>query len=374
MRRAPRHSLSQLRHVRRAFPWLVLCALFLAPTVGLITLARFASTVPERMAVEEQAVVGTPSPTTTSDIAALVAVTLGDPVAVVSGELEGAVVTAVFAVLGQDFAAGDRILAVDGIDRVALVGGEPPYRDLAIDSTGPDVEAAEQLLSDLGYLAVTPDEHFDADTEAATRQMQRALGAEETGVLSRSLLVWIPTEEFRVAAVSIAAGVPAPSPGQVLLWGAPEVTSAMLTTPEGSPLALAAPGTLVVDGTELGQVGADGELTDEVFAKLYLAAHDGQRPAEPGGDVTGGGELEFDVTVRISDPELMMSLPSSAVMTSGDGATTCVWVARGPGYYAHEVRVAGGDFGVAYVDGLDGDETVLLNPLQVLSAASCPPN
>ena len=73
---------------------------------------------------------------------------------------------------GDEIAAGDVILALDGRPAVAANGAFSFYRTLDVGSDGPDVLQLEQILSDAGYDPGTVDRLYTEDTRAALRRWQ----------------------------------------------------------------------------------------------------------------------------------------------------------------------------------------------------------
>ncbi len=109
---------------------------------------------------------------------------------------------------GSDVGQGDVLWRVGLEPTVALIGTEPAYRTLDRDTEGPDVEQLESSLVALGFDpdgTVTVDEAFTANTEAMVERWQDALGAEVTGEVALTSVVYIDAPS-RIGAVHVAVG------------------------------------------------------------------------------------------------------------------------------------------------------------------------
>ena len=136
----------------------------------------------------------------------------------VAGQARGTV-TALPAV-GQVIKEGQVLYRVDGKPVVLLYGSTPTYRALAegaeaSDVTGRDVQQLNAALVALGYassddLDPTSDE-FGWATKAAVKQLQVALGVDETRALALGDVVFEPTA-LRVTELSASLGTQAGGP------------------------------------------------------------------------------------------------------------------------------------------------------------------
>lgn len=75
---------------------------------------------------------------------------------------------------------------------IAMTGTIPTYRDLAPTDTGIDVKQLETNLAKLGYDGFDVDDEFTRYTAKAVREWQEDIGAEETGVVAQSDVVFMP--------------------------------------------------------------------------------------------------------------------------------------------------------------------------------------
>ncbi len=104
---------------------------------------------------------------------------------------------------------GGVLYRVAGAPVILLYGANPAYRDLAYGGEGPDVEQLKRALVALGYasegaLDSTPD-RFTAETRAAVKKLQDALGVDETGALALGSVAFMPSA-VRVTSVGATLG------------------------------------------------------------------------------------------------------------------------------------------------------------------------
>lgn len=103
---------------------------------------------------------------------------------------------------------GESLFAVDGRSVRLLYGPTPLWRRLAAGvADGPDVRQLELNLVALGHdpEAMDVDDHFDADTAAAVRAWQDAIGVPETGAVEVGDAVFLPAAR-RIGAIAVAPG------------------------------------------------------------------------------------------------------------------------------------------------------------------------
>jgi peptidoglycan hydrolase-like protein with peptidoglycan-binding domain len=107
---------------------------------------------------------------------------------------------------------GDTLYRVDENPVVLLYGDVPAYRRMARGmDDGPDVAQLEANLKELGYadgLIDTPDNRFDAATEAAVKRWEKALGVTQNGVTELGEVVFRPGEQ-RVGTHELTIGADA---------------------------------------------------------------------------------------------------------------------------------------------------------------------
>lgn len=88
---------------------------------------------------------------------------------------------------------GSVLFSVDNRPIVLFSGALPAWRDFSEGMTvGPDVQQLEENLRSLGYFAGEPNQVFRADTIAAIKKWQKAVGLEQTGTIELGRVVFGP--------------------------------------------------------------------------------------------------------------------------------------------------------------------------------------
>lgn len=100
---------------------------------------------------------------------------------------------------------GTELYRLDERPVIAMIGTIPMYRDLASGDTGADVEQLEANLAKLGYDGFDVDDEFTWYTAQAVREWQEDVGADETGGVRRSDVIFLP-EGGRVDNVRAGVG------------------------------------------------------------------------------------------------------------------------------------------------------------------------
>lgn len=288
-------------------------------------------------------------------------------------------VTAVYASPGQPLASGDRVVAVNAIDRIAYASPAPFYRSIASGASGSDVAALNQMLLDLGYIDDLPSDPTLATyaTTAAVRDLASALDVPDaTTTFDPAWVVWLPVAPFVPATVNLVVGQSAPGPGAVIASGESTLASATLSATNQGSLQVdpAAQWVVVVNGKSF-PIDAS-KLTVSPSALADLAALLPQPSSAASDNVARGGPPgaanAASGTVQRASPLDAAAIPSTAVMTGPDGQL-CAWLPNGKDYRAVDVTVADARTGVTDVtSGVQAGDQLLANPGQVLAAPQCP--
>jgi hypothetical protein len=107
---------------------------------------------------------------------------------------------------GATVRRGGVLYRLAGQTVLLLYGRVPVWRTLVAGVSGTDVRELNANLHALGYLSADAvDDGFGSQTEAAVRQLQRAAGAEVTGIVTLGDVVFRPGS-VHVAGVSVTAG------------------------------------------------------------------------------------------------------------------------------------------------------------------------
>lgn len=315
------------------------------------------------------------------------------------------VVTAQRARAGTVVTSGDVLIEVSGRPVFALTLAFPLYRDLHGGDSGPDVQALQGSLADLGLYRgaqdgilgpatqdavtrlyttretrtpATPDER-QADREAAERALQELAADPDASApdiaaaharadsAARAAGSWLPVSEV-LAIPGAQATVASAAPVGTVLDGA----SSALTLRVGEATATGRVGVADADAFTVGSptlatlVGGEVAVTGHVADRTEFLPEEGE--SLPGYDVTvaldGPGELGDDARVTVSPAggggsETGLVVPLAAVREDAEG--TYVLVATGgrparvtvsPGVSAHGEVIVTGDL-------REGDQVVV---------------
>ena len=194
---------------------------------------------------------------------------------------------------GEEIAAGDVILSLDGRPAVAVNGEFSFYRTLDVGSDGPDVLQLERILFEAGYDPGNIDRLYTEATRAALRNWQIDYGyggatpePEETIIISLQ-----PSNGYQVGdkdtqAILIGPSVPSPGDTQATSGG-----GAGIIPFQDDPIT--AIGVQITEATI-----TEGETLDIVLTANPAPVVDTQIQLAFGGDATGG---DLD---DIADPDI----------------------------------------------------------------------
>lgn len=289
----------------------------------------------------------------------------GDPAgssAVVSSGRAGTV-TGVLVGAGDAVASGAPVYAVDGTQVVAYADAAVIFRSLEAGAKGPDVAAAQRVLSILvPERAVAADGVMNAATVRAVQAYERVLGVKSpTGVLDPTWFVHLPFEGYTVATVEVTAGAPAPEAGQDVLTSATAIATASVSGDSRGP---AGAYEFVTQGTSIAlERTAEGQwvVTDPAAAAQALLA--GEVPAE--------GPIMIEGRTRYVDGTPGQAVPGASVVTDAAGAT-CVVMADDREVVPVDILGAALDGAAQIAPVLPAGASVLVNPLQVAGDVTCP--
>lgn len=275
-------------------------------------------------------------------------------------------ITRLYAERGTTLRPGDPVVAIDGVDRIAIPADGPFYRAIRSGVTGDDALALHRFLVSLDLLpeSYVEDPIADFNTQTAVRELEEMLGvAPTTGIFDTAYAIWLPGEEFVVGELMLTQGAPAPGPGQPIARARARLQSAIAAAANPvEPLTLQ-PGVEYVAILGDLQVPIDPSTlaADATFFEQIIDA------VPPDAEQT-------NVTVQRREPLNAVAVPSAAVMTNSSGAL-CVWVPEGTAFAARPVQLGGARAGVTNVtSGIAAGEQVLANPAEVLDDPQCPSN
>lgn len=258
---------------------------------------------------------------------------------------------------GGTVVEGDRPVAVDSVDRIALALAEPLYRPLSSGVRGEDVAELRAALVRLGYLESVADnvDRFDAELASAVSQLSRDLGFPRTSsIIDPSWVVWLPSTEVSVAEVYVRPGSPAPPAGALLFTLAADLEAARVSGDvEAGGYVLVIPGvdaSFRLRGSEVDPAS----LSDLVEVLKRVGA-------DPESDAPVFGEI------RLAEPVEVVTVPASAVGVSADGSA-CLWTGA---LGLQRTRILGSRLGVVSVEPtptLTPGTEVLVDPGEELRA------
>ncbi len=265
-------------------------------------------------------------------------------------------VTDVNVASGATLTSGDPILAVEDIERLAMVADSPLWRDLGSGDDGADVERLQRFLTDLGYDTGGVDGSVGRGTLAAIRAFNDDYGWDQPSGLFRSgAVIWIGETEFVVGEVVVKAGDLVDG-GQELALGPEYVESVTVREPPDAPGQTDAGFVLVVEGVSVSYVPGSGVIDD--FGDAQAVANAVGDSEEPGG------------IVRRNDARQVKVVPATTVVTDQAGGR-CVYVPDGSGFFPVVVEPIGGGVATVEIDASFNHKAILSNPRQVLEAPTC---
>jgi hypothetical protein len=275
-------------------------------------------------------------------------------------------VTAVYVEAGAGLTQGQRVLAIDGVDRVAFASATPFYRQLESGDRGPDVAALQELLLATGFIDAVPAdaEFLSFATSLAVGAFNESLGAGDSRVFDPATVVWLPYAPFVVESLDLEVGAPAPGPGSVIASGPATLVSATFEAQNPAEPIVLDPGVsyVLVKGDQRWPF----DTTTMSLSEDGLAAFG--KLVEPLAEQT-------DAVVERETPLETLAVPSTAIVANAAG-DLCAWIsdaAAGTGYRSVAVTLAGSQAGVTNVaSGVAPTDQVLANPSDVLEEWACP--
>ncbi|MFT4050727.1 MAG: peptidoglycan-binding domain-containing protein [Microbacterium sp.] len=227
-------------------------------------------------------------------------------------------VTQVYLRAGDTIQNGKPIIAVNGTDVLAQVTERPFWRDLTSGDKGQDVADLSEYLVSLGLLnSASSGDTFGPSTYDAVTELQRILGVYRDGVFRRSYVAFVPGDQ--VSEVIVRPGDFIDSQTSVATL-ASSITQITMRGQEGIDLSEVADSPIVMQRGEV-----EIELpSSTVPAESFDAVADLFATASP---LTGDADdiQEFDgAVVRLRDPIIVGTVPSSAIYVDSEGKT-CVF-------------------------------------------------
>ena len=108
------------------------------------------------------------------------------------------VVTGVVVGAGDEVKQGTVLYRVNERPVVIAQGTVPAYRNLGEGAVGADVSQLQTMLAAAGVFGGSAEGTYGSGTTAAVRAWQKALGVEQTGVVGRGDVIFVPTLPTRI--------------------------------------------------------------------------------------------------------------------------------------------------------------------------------
>jgi peptidoglycan hydrolase-like protein with peptidoglycan-binding domain len=204
--------------------------------------------------------------------------------------------------VGATIQRGGVLLRADDKPVTLLYGPLPAYRDLALDTEGPDVKQFEQNLKALGYTGFTVDEKYSAPTVSAVKKWQKKLGMPESGTVKPAEVIYA-TGPVRIEEQKVRVG--ASATGEVLTYTS--MQKVVTLNIDANDHAWAVPGASVTV-TLPGGISVVGKI-DKVGNEAS-SADDGDNSQ---GSNPGTGRATVPVTVTIADQQKLGNLVQTPV-------------------------------------------------------------
>ena len=253
---------------------------------------------------------------------------------------------------GKDVKTGTVVGSVNNQKLVAYTSKSPLFQDIDRGLKGDDVKTAQQLLKDLGFYTGAIDGDAGPATEKSIKAFNKKYGwGKDNGTLALASLVWVGQTPVTVSEVSVTLGSSV-SPGTELFKTTASLAAIAVTETPNLP----ADGdvTLTVNGVTVPYVVGSGAVT-EPDAVAQIAS-------------TMGTTTEGVGTVALVSPQVVGTVPSSAVFSDANGAACIFADVTGT---AIAVSPTGGTLGTVDLDESLVGQAVLINPRDVREDLAC---
>jgi hypothetical protein len=254
---------------------------------------------------------------------------------------------------GATVGRGDELFRVDERPTVLLSGTVPMYRDLGPGDVGADVGQLEGNLADLGHGGFAVDDTYDWATTAAVRAWQASIGAEPTGVVARSAVVFGPARGQVDMARAAAGDVVGPGAPVLDIAGTAQVVNLEIDMDDRDRLAVGSAVTV--------RLPEGGEIRGTVGRAA--AVETGPEPTSEDGGPTEP-IVQVEVTLRENAPAELLGAPVEVVVAVDERADVLLvpvtaLLAIAEGGYGLEVVADEGTTSIVPVDtGLFADGKV----------------
>jgi peptidoglycan hydrolase-like protein with peptidoglycan-binding domain len=239
-------------------------------------------------------------------------------------------VTKISTSAGERIGDGDPLLAINGVTRVAQVGGVPFYRDLSLGMSGEDVQRLAALLRAKGYgdTVSAGSRSYDPAMSQAVATMQRDLGMPKAdGTFRHAVSIYVSSDFGRLADFTVQLGSRTVE-GTSVVHGSGRLTHMQLSVVgEGSPEILTARGPfhLTRAGVRVRVSSLSSPTPADLGEVLRLVPATAEEQA-----ATASTTLVLDgVQVSLVTAARYGTVPRSSIITGPDGRS-CVQVLDNP--------------------------------------------
>jgi peptidoglycan hydrolase-like protein with peptidoglycan-binding domain len=254
---------------------------------------------------------------------------------------------------GETVTRGDELFGLNEQPVTLLYGTVPMFRNLGPGDSGADVEQLQKNLAELGYDDLTVDGEYGTATAEAVEAWQADIGADPTGMVPRSAVIFKP-ERGQVDALRSAVGdVVMPGTPVLDITGTDEVVSLEVDVDDRAFFEVDTEVTVVLPGGE--------EITGTVAATaiVEIASASG-----PGGETDTESVVEVEITLGDEAPDEFVDAPVEVVVAVDERTDVLLvpvnaLLALAEGGYGLEVVADGGTTSIVPVQtGLFADGRV----------------
>lgn len=274
------------------------------------------------------------------------------------------VVTAVPTRPGARVEEGAVVYEVNLRPVVALTGSVPAFRALKIGTDGPDVKQLQMALRRLGVLDGDADGTFGPQTRNAVVAWQKQLGVKQTGVVTPTQVLFLPSLPARLKlSPEMAVGEPLTAGTGTITTLRKTPTFTLLLNQDQANLVPLQSNVLVHGSNTVAWRARMGtpHTNEQGQLAVPLSGPSGKAVCADRCDLVtaGGDEALFPLDVIVVPEATGPVLPLSALRTGPDGANSVV-TREGK---QHHVTIRAESGGRAVVDGVDvGDRVRLFAP------------
>lgn len=270
-------------------------------------------------------------------------------------------VTSVSAPVDGVLTAGARLYSVDLYPVTVAQGLVPSFRELKNGEKGEDVAQLQRQLVTGGYLDSDPDGEFGSATTAAVRAWQRDLGVDDSGVVPKGALVFLPELPARIELpvdVRVGSQLASDSVTVRVLESQPRFVIPLSTNQRQLVPMDGEVRVTNSDGVWVGRIAEAREPTADTIELILEGAEGGEAICSPNCDaVPVGATSNFEAEIIVVPSATGPIVPVAAIETQANGntgvreAATEQWI---------PINIVVSDGGLAVVEGLVAGTHIIL--------------